>query len=118
MTLSSLRDYDRPADRIRQHRQASDAPILIVEGAADRLVLRPHLPGVEIFPADGRTNAVSASIQLLAWSLPCFACVTDRDFTEDPRVDEIEEVHHPYDEVDCYAMLIELGALTLVIEHQ
>ena len=81
---SSLREYDNPADRIRQHRQASTSPLLIVEGPDDLLVLRPHLdPLVEIFPVDGKRNAAIVGTQLVEWAIGRFIVVVDHDFDGD-----------------------------------
>lgn len=112
----SLRELDSVADRIRQHRQVYERPVLIVEGPEDRLVLGPHLEGVDIFPADGRTNALDAASRLHAWSIEDFVAVYDRDFL--PLADSIEMQAHPYDGRDLEHMLVGLGVLALVIDHQ
>ena len=61
MSAESLRSFDNVADRIKQHRQASQAPILLVEGSDDFLVLREHVPAADIFPADGKKNVIAAA---------------------------------------------------------
>lgn len=116
--LRSLRDFDRPADRIRQHRQVSSAPVLIVEGTEDYLVLRSHLPGVEIFPADGKPNVIDAARTLQSWAVERFLCVTDPDFDSAEEIEDISSVHHPYRGRDLEAMLIAMGVLATVLEHQ
>lgn len=113
-----LRAFDRPADRIRQHRQVSDAPVVVVEGPDDFLVLRPHLPGADIFPANGKANAIETARTLLSWCIERFVCVTDRDFDDPVLVEDIASVHIPYDGRDLEAMLIDLGVLATVLEHQ
>lgn len=114
---SSLREFDRPADRIRQHRQASDDPILIVEGEGDLLTLRPALPGVEIFPADGKQRVVDAARTLISWKIEKFICITDNDFDDPELLSDLDHVHHPYDGTDLESMLIGLGVLASLLEH-
>lgn len=114
---NSLRELDRPADRIRQHRQASDEPILIVEGESDFLVLRPLLPEVEIFPADGKNNVVDTARTLISWNIDKFVCITDDDFDDGALISDLDHVHHPYCGTDMEAMLISLGVLASMLEH-
>jgi hypothetical protein len=113
----SLRGYDRPADRMLQHRQVSSKPILIVEGPDDLLTLRDHLPGVEIFPVDGKANVVEAARALIKSNLDGFLCVTDNDFDHKGDLIDIDQFHYPYDQRDLESMLIRLGVLAQVIEH-
>lgn len=115
---SSLREYDRPADRIRLHRGAVKRPVLIVEGPDDELVLRPHLDGVDIFPVDGKGNAEQCAQQLASWGFESFACVTDRDFDDTVVPSEIQHAHLHYDGRDLESMLIALGVLAKVLTHQ
>jgi len=115
---SSLRDLDRPADRIRQHRQVSDCPVVVVEGPHDCLVLGPHLTGIDIFPADGKPNAIETARTLLSWQVENFVCVTDRDFDDPKDTADLGSVYYPYGGRDLEAMLIDLGVLGLVLEHQ
>ena len=50
----SLIEFDRPADRIRQHRQVYGGPILVTESHNDELVLKPHVGDVSFFPVGGK----------------------------------------------------------------
>ncbi|WP_144662447.1 hypothetical protein [Paenarthrobacter nicotinovorans] len=117
LEAQSIRHFDRPADRIRQHRQASNQAIVIVEGPSDVRVLRPHLDAVAFFPVDGKTNAVNCARSLKEWGFDNFICVTDKDFDDPNEFTDIEICHHPYLLRDLEAMLIEMGVLTHVLEH-
>lgn len=114
---SSLRDFDRIEDRLRQHRQVHKGPILIVEGPDDILVLREHLPGEIIFAADGKRNALRAMDSFSDWGIVGVRAVLDADFDEpyggrdDPRI-------LLYEGRDLEAMLILLGVLANVLDHQ
>lgn len=114
---SSLRDLDRVEDRIRQHRQVERSPILIVEGPDDILVLREHVPGEIIFPADGKRNVLRAMDSLGAWGIVGVRAVVDADFDEpeqgrdDPRI-------LLYEGRDLEAMLVLLGVLATILDHQ
>lgn len=115
---SSLKEFDRLADRIRQHRQGDKSPILVVEGDGDRLTLADLLEGVDIFIAGNRPTALRESKQLAAWSFDRFACVVDRDFDLDLEdTGPLDERLHPYEEPDLEAMLIANGALASLLEH-
>lgn len=114
---SSLRELDRLEDRIRQHRQVERSPILIVEGPDDILVLREHLPREIIFAADGKRNALRAMDSLGAWGFVGIRAVLDADFDEpedgrsDPRI-------LLYEGRDLEAMLVLLGVLARILDHQ
>ncbi|TCC35077.1 hypothetical protein [Kribbella sindirgiensis] len=71
-----------------------------------------------IFPANGRVNAVSAARSLLGWGIERFVCVTDRDFEDPEGRGEIAQVLYPYDRRDLESMLVALGVLALVLDHQ
>ncbi|WP_382304510.1 hypothetical protein [Herbiconiux sp. UC225_62] len=117
-TSSSLRELDRVEDRIRQQRQWTDSPVLLVEGPDDLNVLRQHLPGVSIFPADGKANALRAVRSLQAWNIEDVLAVVDRDFDDPSQTQDIEGRLHPYARRDLEGMLIGLGVLAHVLEHQ
>lgn len=112
--MVSLREFDRLEDRIRQHRQVDKHPIVIVEGPDDLLVLKNHLPSRLFFPADGKRNALRAADALRDWGITGVRAVVDSDFDQ----------HKPnawvllYEKRDLEAMLIHLGTLTTVLEHQ
>lgn len=116
--MTSLRQFDRPADRIRQHRQVSRAPLIIVEGPDDVFVLKPHLEGTDFFPVAGKPNVIETARALLAAGVERFACITDCDFDDPAEVADIASVHYPYAESDLESMLIELGVLAHVLESQ
>lgn len=112
--MSSLRDFDRVEDRIRQHRQVEKRPVLIVEGSDDLLVLKSHVPAELIFPADGKPNVLRALNALREWRIAGVRAVVDADFDDSPNVEGVLT----YEGRDLEAMLIGLGALALVLEHQ
>ncbi len=112
--MSSLRDFDRVEDRIRQHRQVEKRAVLLVEGPDDLLVLKHHIPVELIFPADGKPNVLRAIDSLNEWQVTGVRAVIDADF-DDSRDDETVLA---YDQRDLEAMLIELGVLASVLEHQ
>lgn len=115
--ISSLKRFDRLADRIRQHRQADSSAILIVEGPSDSATLRRLLPGVSIFPASGRNNALGESSQVHDWNFDRWACVVDRDFDDVLTGYSFGIRLHPYDGADLEAMLVSLGVLGDMVEH-
>lgn len=114
---SSLIGYDRLADRVRQHRQAVDCPVLVVEGPDDRTTLGKIFPGVAIFPAAGRKNALEESQRLLEWSFQRWACVVDRDFDGVVASYNLGSHLHSYQGADLEGMLILLGVLHDLLEH-
>lgn len=113
----SLRSYDRLEDRIRQHRQVSDAPVVIVEGPNDAMVLRTHLEGFDVFPADGKNNALSCCRALMEWDFPRFVSIVDRDFDWREHED-LEARCFPYMLRDLELMLVSLGVLAAVLDYQ
>ena len=115
---SSLRDFDRPDDRIRQHRQVDDGPIIIVEGPTDQQLLQEHLPDVKFFPVDGKVNVLRCLRQLNAWGIQKVIGITDRDFDGPNQIEpEIADMHMHYQGRDLEAMLIELGVLATTLEY-
>jgi hypothetical protein len=114
----TIRDFDRVEDRIRQQRAADNLPVVLVEGAADLLVLRHLLPDTHIFPSDGKPAALRAIRQIIDWKLPKVVAVVDRDFEDPTHTADIGESLHPYEFRDLEGMLIELGVLALVLAHQ
>lgn len=114
---SSLRDFDRLADRVRQHRQSSNKPLIVVEGPDDQLTLAPVLPGIDIFPADGKRNAIDACVRLVNWNLARFACVVDEDLYDQAVPRELLARYYPYLEADLEAMLISIGVLEELLVH-
>lgn len=112
--MSSLRDFDRVEDRIRQHRQVEKRAVVLVEGPDDLLVLKHHIPVELIFPADGKRNVLRAVDSLNEWRITGVRAVIDADFDQSRD----DEVVLAYDQRDLEAMLIELGALASVLEHQ
>jgi hypothetical protein len=111
MTENSLRQFDRPADRARQDRQARLVPALFVEGEDDAHVLADLLVGVKIFSCGGRSQALEASVQFKLWKETQFACVIDQDFLAPTDATSLGDRYHPYRNADLEAMLIDLGVL-------
>lgn len=113
----SLRDLDRVEDRIRQHWQVDKRPVLAVEGPADFLVLREHLSQAVLFPADGKKNVLRAIESLGEWGLNGFRGLVDADFDEPEEGREDYRVLL-YDGRDLEGMLVEMGVLAHLLEHQ
>lgn len=114
---SSMRELDRVEDRLRQHRQVEASPLVLVEGPSDVLLLKQHISPNLIFAADGKCNALRAASALQDWGLRGVRVVVDADF------DEAASVHYPpgvffYEKRDLEGMLISLGVLGVVLEHQ
>lgn len=112
--MSSVRELDRVADRIRQHRQVEKQPVLLVEGPDDLLVLKHHISPEWIFPAGGRKNVLEAVQELSAAAVVGVRGVIDSDYGGET---EVPEGVLPYDRRDLESMLISLGVLANVIEH-
>ncbi|WP_454299553.1 hypothetical protein [Salana multivorans] len=91
---------------------------MLVEGPADLLVLKQHLVGAEIFPSAGKSNVLRALHLLSDWGDPAVIGVVDADFDDPADLAALDGRIWPYDERDLEAMLIGLGVLSLVLEHQ
>lgn len=114
---SSLKNFDSPADRIRQHRQVRKGPIVIVEGPDDVSVLESILSGVDFFPVGGKRSVFTTTAQLAEWSMAGFVAITDRDFDGESQYEVNANFHFPYSGVDLEEMLIKLGVLAKVLRH-
>lgn len=113
----AMRDFDRLEDRLKLHRQVNKRAILIVEGPDDVLVLQQHLLDVELFPADGKNNVTRAVQQLYSWNVQGVRGIVDADFDDHREFETVDGVIL-YDARDLEGMLIKLGVLTTVLEHQ
>lgn len=112
---TTLRQLDKVEDRIRQHLQVVQNSVLLVEGPDDKAVLEPHFEDVSIFSADGKVNVLRAAESLEGWNIARFTAVVDRDFGwEEP----ISKHILPYERRDLESMLIGLGVLAIVLNHQ
>lgn len=115
--VSSIRYYDRVADRIRQHRQADARPVVVVEGPTDARFLRAGFDDMYvIFPTGTRSSALETTEQLVAWGIQGAACVVDRDF--DGTVAEKEGSDLPvftYENADLEAMISHTDAFSVMI---
>lgn len=115
---NSLRELDRVEDRLRQHRQVVNAPIVIVEGPDDQLVLKKHIEPSIIFPADGKRNVLRAIRALSNWGESALTAIIDVDFDDSTELAELADLVYPYEKRDLEGMLIALGVLASVLEHQ
>lgn len=113
----SLRDFDSPADRIRQHKNANADLVMVVEGPADARLLSPLLPQVVVFPVSGKANAISVTNQLREWDVENFLTLTDRDFDDKSVYTPHENYHIQYAGADMESMLVELGVLADVLDN-
>ncbi|MEU4472925.1 DUF4435 domain-containing protein [Micromonospora sp. NPDC023888] len=118
-SVASLKDLDRPADRIRQHRQADKRPVIVVEGPSDQRVLDEAMPNAyPIFPAGNRSVALSTAKQLNEWGMRAFCCVVDRDFDSEVALVEAAGVPvHAYENADLEAMLSKTDGLRRLVEE-
>ncbi|UUU23565.1 DUF4435 domain-containing protein [Streptomyces sp. DSM 40750] len=107
MTIKSIREYDRLADRIRLHRQIDKNPVIIVEGPSDVLMLNRAFPHEwTYFPAGTRPVALQAVRELHGWNTQKFIGVVDRDFDDDVQECEKQGLPLlPYENADIEAML-------------
>ncbi|MEV7231209.1 hypothetical protein AB0M79_29950 [Polymorphospora sp. NPDC051019] len=116
---ASIKNFDRVADRIRQHRQADTRPIIVVEGPSDYRFLRAGFDEeYALFPANTRSIALEVTEQLTEWRLTNVACVVDRDF--DGEVKDKEAVGVPvfaYENADLEAMLSHMDAFSVMISE-
>ncbi|GAA1797166.1 DUF4435 domain-containing protein [Planosporangium flavigriseum] len=115
--MKSIREYDRPADRIRQHRQADFRPLLVVEGPSDARLMVAAFEGKYVpFPVGNRGIALETARQLHAWRTKQFMCVVDRDFDDEVARAEAEGIPiHAYENADLEAMLCATDALRRII---
>ena len=117
MTGSSLREFDSPADRIRQHRQADPRFVILVEGPDDELVLRNHVSDAVFFPVAGKKNVRNVADKLLEWGVTDLLCVVDRDFDGLTSGKRSGTRMLAYPCRDLEAWLIDIGVLGQVLEH-
>lgn len=120
MTESSLREYDRPADRIRLHRQSSENSILVTEGPSDqRLCERVfHSYRIDYFPVGSRNSVLEVAFEHSSLDIKNICYLVDRDFDEE--VESAERVNPtvvPYDNGDLEAMLIESKTLDALLKE-
>ncbi|MFB9665157.1 hypothetical protein HP467_12795 [Curtobacterium albidum] len=87
--------------------------MIIVEGPDDELTLRAHFSTSAFFPAGGRVNVIRAATTLSRWNVDNFAAIVDNDYLEKPPPPV-----KSYDGRDLEAMLVRIGVLAIVIEHQ
>jgi hypothetical protein len=90
-----------------------DRVAVLVEGPDDELFLGVHLGDVVFFPAGGRSNVVSAAVALRSWNVRRFSALVDVDYLGAPPL----PVKH-YEGRDLEGMLVKLGALETLLEHQ
>ncbi|WP_163541998.1 DUF4435 domain-containing protein [Occultella kanbiaonis] len=115
---SSLRQLDQLADRIRLHRQLRPDPIVIVEGPTDKLVLKEHIVASQIFPASNKNCVLATLVTLSEWGDRGAIGIVDTDFDDPSKLEDFADQLYPYNSRDLEAMLIELGTLAMVLEHQ
>lgn len=115
--LNVLRQYDRPQDRIRQHRQADQSPVLVVEGVDDLRVLEDHLVGVTIFPVGGKPPALAVTAALEGWGIQGFLCLIDHDFDGFPNPGKAGHRLRVYPKRDLEGWLVDIGVLASLLKH-
>jgi hypothetical protein len=117
--MSAIRSADSPLDRIRQHRQAEKAPILLVEGSPDYRVARRVLSKpVAIFPLGPRAVVLETLTAVLDAGLGPAVALVDRDF--DPVVQQARTAHLPvvaYDGADLESALWHTPVLDRSLEE-
>lgn len=115
---SSLRAYDRLADRIRLHRQVDERFVVVVEGPSDRRLVERLIPSssATVFIGNSRDHVLEAADDLRRFDLDRVACVVDRDF--DGRVAATQAAGLPvvsYDGADLEDMLAHSPAMERMI---
>jgi hypothetical protein len=111
---SSLREFDRVADRIRLHRQVDSRSVVVVEGPSDRRLVTGVIPedAVVVFEGGTRDAVLAAARELVALQMDRLACVVDRDFD-----DAVAQAHAEglpvvaYDGADLEEMLVHSPAM-------
>ncbi len=104
----SLRKFDSPVDRIRQHRQSSKRPILVLEGISDerfcaRIFGRDI---VDCFVVGTRDVVLETVEQLYKIGVDRIVGIVDRDFDDVVSAFELRGVPVvPWDNADLEAML-------------
>lgn len=114
-----LRGLDRPADRIRLHRQADKRPLVIVEGDSDRLLLEGAFDNaVPVFPVGGRKAALEVLAVVCNWGLEWVGGVVDRDFDDEVlSCERMQLPVVPFENADQEAMLTDMPALRRLVEE-
>jgi hypothetical protein len=116
---SSLRTYDRIADRIRLDRQSDRSPALVVEGKSDRTFVRRVLgEDVRVYLGTTRSVVLDTAADVERLGLERVACVVDRDFDDEVR--ELEDAIGclvPYDGSDLESMLWSSPTLDVLLEE-
>ena len=106
--ISSLKEFDRIADRIKLARQQDPRSAVIVEGPTDRLFLARILPEValEVYVAGSRRDVLEAADDVVHLHIERVACVVDRDFDDEVSLAESRGLPvATYDNADLEAML-------------
>lgn len=115
--MTSLKQYDLIADRIRLHRQVSVRPVLVVEGPTDEQFCERVLPvAMDTFVATTRGNVLAVAQKLSQFNLTAVLCVVDRDF--DDVVTQATDQGWPvvaYDGADLEGMLLFTNALSVML---
>lgn len=117
---SSLRAYDRLADRLRLHRQADSRPIVVVEGDSDRRLLQDVVgdEAAVVFVGGTRTEVLAAAFELERMNVNRVVCIVDHDF--DDVVQAAIDAGLPvvaYDGADVEDMLMASPAARRAIEE-
>lgn len=81
---SSLRLFDKLADRLRLHRQADSRPIIVVEGESDRRLLQGVLgrDTAPVFVGGCRSDVLSVAAAMVDMGVDRVVCLVDRDFDD------------------------------------
>jgi hypothetical protein len=117
---SSLYAFDRIADRIKQARQVSSAPAVVVEGKGDRRFLSrlSALRDADVYIAGTRDRVLTTAHDVVQLSLSRVVCVVDRDFDDVVSQAEVDlAVLIAYDNADLEAMLWTSAALEALLEE-
>lgn len=116
--MSDLRAYDRPADRIRLHRQVDRRPLLVLEGPSDERFCGRVLADYSFgsFPVGSRSAVVVCVTELVGAGLPAVLGLVDRDFIEGPDEAGLSALAY-YDGADLEGMLIATGAFDELVSE-
>lgn len=106
--VSSLRPFDRIADRIKLARQQDRRSVIVVEGSSDRLFVGRIFTDttIEVYVAGTRSTVLDAARDIDRLHIDRAACVVDRDFDDLVGIAESQGLPiASYDNADLEAML-------------
>lgn len=115
----SLREFDRPIDRIILHKQASKRCVLLVEGPSDQRVLSNVIEDASWFPLASKSNVLEALDELVRRNVDGVLGIVDRDF--DFQSKDCSSISRSrrlyYERRDLESMLVGMGTLSGIMAN-